>query len=209
MKLYVYGASGHGREIAQLAKRCGYAVSAFIDDNSSLWSTHINDIPVVSASDALDYHDTQQFIVAIGNPEARRTIMERLQRYGFKFATLIHPNVDLDDHVTVGEGSMICAGCSIKVNASIGRGVILNSLSTVGHDSILEDYVSVMPGVNISGGVHVCTGAYIGTNAAIRNGVPDKMLIVGAHAVVGMGAIVVKAVGDNTTVVGNPAKERT
>jgi acetyltransferase-like isoleucine patch superfamily enzyme len=38
------------------------------------------------------------------------------------------------------------------------------------------------------------------------NGTSDKPLIIGRNSVVGMGAIVIRNVSANTTVVGNPAK---
>jgi acetyltransferase-like isoleucine patch superfamily enzyme len=54
--------------------------------------------------------------------------------------------------------------------------------------------------------VHVGDGAYIGTGAVLRQGTPDKPLVIGEGAVVGMGAVVTKDVAPRATVVGNPAR---
>ena len=45
-----------------------------------------------------------------------------------------------------------------------------------------------------------------GTGAVIKQGTPDKPLVIGKGAVVGMGAVVTKSVPPGVTVVGNPAR---
>ncbi len=46
----------------------------------------------------------------------------------------------------------------------------LNTNSTVGHDSVLQDYVSVHPGATIAGDVTLEPGVLIGTNASVNQG---------------------------------------
>jgi acetyltransferase-like isoleucine patch superfamily enzyme len=71
---------------------------------------------------------------------------------------------------------------------------------------VIGDYVTFAPRVHCNGNVHIEDHAYIGTGAILRQGTPDKPLIIGRGAVVGMGAVVTKDVAPNTVVVGNPAK---
>lgn len=40
----------------------------------------------------------------------------------------------------------------------------------------------------------------------IKQGTPEKPLVIGKGAIVGMGAVVTKSVAAGTTVVGNPAR---
>ena len=204
--LYIYGASGFGREVAQLALQCGHHVAAFVDDNYDQYPHGIHDLPVLSPADALDGADLNTFVVAIGNPQSRRAVTEYLLGSGLELPPLIHPSVIVGAHVEIGEGSIICAGCILTTDIRIGRGVILNLACTVGHDTVLGDYVSAMPAVNISGGVEIGGETYLGTNVCIRNGQPGAALVVGARATIGMGAVVVKPVPDDVTVAGNPAK---
>ncbi|MCU0189324.1 hypothetical protein N8H42_29090, partial [Citrobacter freundii] len=42
--------------------------------------------------------------------------------------------------------------------------------------------------------------------AIIKQGTPDKPLVIGKGAIVGMGAVVTKSVPAGVTVVGNPAR---
>lgn len=206
MQLYVYGASGFGREVEQLALQCGHRVAAFVDDHADLYPDGIHGKRVLSPADALDEADTHAFVIAIGNPQARRAVTERLLGYGLRLQTLIHSTVIRGENVQIGEGSIICAGCILTTDIHVGRGVILNLTCTVGHDCVLGDYVSAMPAVNISGGVEVGADTYFGTNACVRNGKPDEPLVIGSGVTVGMGAVVVKPIADGVTVVGNPAK---
>jgi len=57
-----------------------------------------------------------------------------------------------------------------------------------------------------NGNVVIEDHAYIGTGAVLRQGTPDKPLVIGRGAIVGMGAVVTKDVPAGTTVVGNPAR---
>ena len=57
-----------------------------------------------------------------------------------------------------------------------------------------------------NGSVVIEDHAYIGTGAMIRQGTPERPIVIGEGAVVGMGAVVTKSVAPYTTVFGNPAK---
>jgi serine acetyltransferase len=103
--------------------------------------------------------------------------------------------------VSFGEGTIICAGNIITVNISIGAHVIVNLDCTIGHDSVIEDFVTISPGVHLSGYTTLRRGSYVGTGA-----VTVERHEVGAHATIGAGAAVVKDIPENVTAVGLPAK---
>ena len=54
--------------------------------------------------------------------------------------------------------------------------------------------------------MHIEDHAYIGTGAIIKQGTPERPIVIGRGAVVGMGAVVTKSVPAGVTVIGNPAK---
>jgi acetyltransferase-like isoleucine patch superfamily enzyme len=72
---------------------------------------------------------------------------------------------------------------------------------TVGHDSVLGDFVSVNPAATISGECSIDSGALIGAAAVILQGRQ-----VGSGSVVGASACVVRDVPASATVMGVPAR---
>lgn len=71
---------------------------------------------------------------------------------------------------------------------------------------MIGNFVTFAPNVHCNGRVVIEDHAYIGTGAIIRHGSPDRPIVIGEGAVVGMGSVVTKSVAPYTTVFGNPAK---
>ena len=101
----------------------------------------------------------------------------------------------------------MAAGVRFTTNIECGNFGAYNLNCTVGHDSILSDFVNISPGANISGNVHLKEGADVGTNAVVLQGktMQDK-LVIGRFSVVGAGAVVNRSVDDNLVVAGVPAR---
>ena len=94
----------------------------------------------------------------------------------------------------------------MTTNIEIGAHAQINLACTIGHDVVAGDFLTLTPGVHISGSVRFGDRVYVGTGATFVNGTEDKPLIIGDDAVIGAGACVVKDVAAGTTVVGVPAR---
>jgi carbonic anhydrase/acetyltransferase-like protein (isoleucine patch superfamily) len=79
------------------------------------------------------------------------------------------------------------------------RHIHVNPNATIGHDSILESFVSINPAATVSGDVHVRSRTLIGAGAIVLQG-----LSIGADATVGAGAVVTRSVPDGVVVKGVP-----
>ena len=205
----VYGASGFGREVMPLVVRQLGDQSdtrfVFVDDAPP--SDSLNGYPVLTyaqllASDA----DTRQVVLAIANSTVREKLVSRCSSDGVQVLSVSADNVVVLDEVAVGEGAILCHFVQLTSNIRIGKQFHANIYSYVAHDCVIGDYVTFAPGVRCNGNVHIHDHAYIGTGAIIKQGTPDKPLVIGKGAVVGMGAVVTKDVPPGVTVVGNPAK---
>ena len=191
MKTALFGYGGHAREVAM---QIGGEITFFVDD------AYVNDIAKpISEFDPLEY----EIMVAIADPQEREKVVSRLPRFT-QFFTFIHPTAIISQNfdVVIGEGSFIGANSIITTNIKIGNHAILNRANHIGHDCIIGDYLSMMPGSVISGDVNIGNNVYLGTNASIR-----EKLSIHSLSVIGMNSCVIKHIEESGVYVGVPAKK--
>lgn len=206
-RIAIVGAGGFGREVKMLIDQINsegnkYEFIGYYDDGFAE-GTNVNFSKVLgSISDLVLVKEKLNVVVAIGAPEIKKKIIDRLSNSNLVFPTLIHPSVCVtNEFVSIGKGCIICAGAIITCNIEIKDFVILNLMCTVGHDTTIRSYSSFMPSVNISGEVIINEGVYVGTGAKIIN-----QLEIGKNTIIGAGAVVSKTLPENCTAVGIPAK---
>lgn len=206
-KIVILGAGGFGREVKMLIDQINaienkYEFIGYYDDGKEK-GEKINGFPVLGNTANLnDIQEPISVALALGNPMHKKKVVQQLNNSNVTFETLIHPSVIIgNDGITIGQGTVICAGCIITCNIDIQDYVIINLACTIGHDTIIKNYVSLMPGINVSGEVVLEEGAYVGTGAKIIN-----QLTIGQNSIIGAGAVVSKSIPDNCTAVGIPAK---
>jgi sugar O-acyltransferase (sialic acid O-acetyltransferase NeuD family) len=206
----IYGVGGCGRGIMpvareQLRKR-PEAQLVFIDDNAG--GQRINGHDVLTFEAFMDAPAGERSVaIAIASSRARQTVAERCRTAGISFFDVRATNAIEMDDVEIGEGALISPFVTFTSNIRIGAHFHANLYSCVEHDCVIGDYVTFAPGVRCNGNVHIGDHAYIGAGAIIRQGNPGTPLKIGAGAVVGMGAAVIRDVPAGRTVVGNPARE--
>lgn len=207
-KVVIIGAGGFAREVLDICAACNqdkptYEMIGFIvDPQYGSPGTLINDKPILGDYTWLEKHASQVLVTcAVGAPQHRLHLVQRAQKLGCKFFNLIHPSTILTRWVTFGEGVIIAAGSILTNQIRIGNHVHINLDCTIGHDAVLENFVTVSPGVHISGNVRAKTGCFIGTGVNVI-----EKLELGEWSIVGAGSVVIKDVPPNTTVVGVPAK---
>lgn len=207
-KIAVFGAGGFGREVQMLIEQINmfektWTFIGYFDDAVPK-DLFVNGFPVLGGIRELnEWEETISLVFAIGNPLTKRSVVEKVLNNKITYPVLIHPNVLIGNRRfnKIGDGCIITAGNILTVNVAIGKHVILNLACTVGHDSIIGDYSSFMPSVNISGEVKIGECVYVGTGAKVIN-----LLEIGDNTIVGAGAIVAKSLPSNCTAVGIPAK---
>jgi sugar O-acyltransferase (sialic acid O-acetyltransferase NeuD family) len=189
MKLALYGYGGHAREIAAQIEE----VTFFVDDQYS------NDIAKpISTFDPKEYY----MMVAVGDSRDRFDMVQKLPKETIYF-TFVHPTaLILDDNIEIGEGSFIGAYSILTTNIKIGKHALLNRGNQIGHDTIIGDYFSAMPGAIVSGNCKIYDCVYIGTNTSIKEKTSIHSL-----STIGSNAAVVKNIEQPGTYVGVPAKQ--
>lgn len=197
-KIIIIGASGHGKVVADIAKRNGYGEILFLDDNEKI--DECGGYKVIGKVNDFIYHDCDM-IVAIGDAKIRKRIQNLLEQQQKSIVTLIHPNAVIGECVSIGMGAVVMAGAVVNPHTEIGKGCIINTCSSVDHDNIIGDYVHISVGAHIAGSVKICNEVWIGVGAAIINNISVE-----SECIIGAGAVVICDIKEPGTYVGVPAK---
>ena len=208
-KIVIVGAGGFGREVEWLIKRINqvnptYEMIGFVDDGKAI-GEEIGHSKVIYTTDELSKVNEELCVtIAIGNAKVRKMIANKLSANpNLEFPNLIDPSVIYDEEeTTLGKGNIICAGTIMTVNIAIGNFNIINLDCTIGHDDILNNYITIYPSVNVSGNVIVNDCTEIGTGTQIIQG-----LSVNGNTIIGASAAVVKSIEESGTYVGVPVKK--
>jgi UDP-3-O-[3-hydroxymyristoyl] glucosamine N-acyltransferase len=107
-----------------------------------------------------------------------------------------------DKTIEIGEGSFIGANCILTTNIKIGKHAILNRGNQIGHDCLIGNYFSAMPGAIVSGNVLIGDRVYLGTNSSI---IEKKELT--NDVTIGAGGVVIRNIEDKGVYVGVPVKK--
>lgn len=204
--LYVFGAGGHGREIAWLAEVCwgpSLAIVLVVDEPQPA-DVVTNGREVRMLTD-LKASTSAAFVAAVGNGARRRAAVAACERIGLRAATLVHPGVRLAPSVTLGPGVVIAEGCVLTTNIAIGAHTHVNVGASINHDVAIGAFSTLSPGVRLAGNVRVGDEAFLGIGATVVHGVPGDPLVIGDNAVVAAGACVTRGVDAGAMVAGVPA----
>ena len=208
--LLIWGAGGHGRVVADVARAARARVVGFLDRDVGKVGMSIDTagakvvvdeaelIAVLSGRRALPFGATA-IALGIGDNRTRSECRARLR--GVPLPPLVHPSAILSPAAVVRDGAVVMPRVVVNTCAVVEEGAILNTAAVVEHDCVVGEDAHISPGAVLAGGVRVARGAWVGAGATI---IPK--VHIGEWAVVGAGAVVTRDVGDATTVVGNPAR---
>jgi sugar O-acyltransferase (sialic acid O-acetyltransferase NeuD family) len=205
--IIIFGASGHGGVVLDCLEKEGkYNVVGFLDSFKKKGRRHCGyeilgsefDLPYL-----VDKYNIVGGIIAIGDNWIRKAIVERICSIvpDFDFISTLHPSVIKGRNVTIGRGVVVMPGVVINSNTEVGDFCILNTFSSLDHDSQMHEYSSLAPRVCIGGGFNlgkfsaICLGTHIIENITI-----------GEHTVVGAGSLVVKDIEPLVLSYGSPSR---
>lgn len=183
------GNGGHAREVmAQMGIKLECFVDEeYVDDETSSLSKFDPNIHIA--------------MIVVADSKDRYDIAQRLPKET-KFFSFIHPTALIMNNVEIGDGSFIGAYSILTTNIKIGKHTILNRSNHIGHDCIIGDYFSAMPGAIVSGNVIISDIVYMGNNSSIR-----EKLSIHSSSIIGMNSAVVKNISEPGVYVGVPAKK--
>ena len=178
--LVIFGAGGHAVSVASVAMSAGFHIECFIDETrggQQLLGARI-------VSHITDLVDTSVYFysVAIGDNS-------------------VHKSAIVASFASVGRGTVIMPNSVVGANTRIGRFCVINSSSSVDHDSYMADYSSIAPGVVTGGRVRIGCRSAVSIGAVIKQGVN-----IGSDCVVGANSYLNGDLVDNKVAYGSPAR---
>lgn len=187
--IYIYGASGHGLVVADIARVCGYDNVLWIDDGD-------NEYP---SFEEVDKALPIPIAIGIGNNQLRANIFQKILQAKMNLITLIHPSAVVSGSVILGQGSVVMPNVVINANATIGNACILNSSCVIEHENVIGDFVHIAPSAALAGNVKVMHFTHIGIGSSVKQGIA-----IGENSVIGAGSVVIKNIESNQIAYGNP-----
>ncbi len=157
----------------------------------------------------LEKYKNVKVLMCVGSPanfRERKAIIENfckdLKIQKEQLITIIHPSAQISKYAKIGSNCLIMAGVVITHNAKIGNNVIILPNTVIHHDTEIGDFTCIGANVVVAGSVKIGKSCYIGSGASILQNVQ-----IGEKTMIGLSAVVIRDIGENKTVVGNPARE--
>ena len=199
----VYGASGHGKVVADLVQLVPeLELLGFLDDGLPAGQGPLG-FHVLGGFDWLDRPEAHGVEVAfgIGQNPIRARVFQRLADKGVRLLTVVHPTAAIAASASLGAGTVVMANASVNPDARVGKGAIVNTGAVVEHDCVVGDFAHLSPNAAMGGASELGLGAWLGLGATV---LPLKK--VGARTIVGAGAAVIGDLPEDAIAVGVPAK---
>ena len=202
MKILIAGASGLAKELvcwgSSMFEVVGYTTPSKSQRNEfNLPGNCFTDDEVTP-----DIAGTDCILLGIGSTLIRKKLYEIYKNKGFRFPKLIHPTSIVSTSAILSEGIIIGPNSVVSPNVKIGRMSHINFQCGIGHDTIIGDFVQINPGSQIGGSCIIGDETLIGSGSTILQGIK-----VGSQATVASGSAVFTKVLNNTTILGNPARQ--
>ncbi|MEH2052153.1 acetyltransferase [Nostoc sp.] len=208
-KVLIAGAGGFGSEVYQYLldvkrqKTVNLEILGFIDDFLFEQETSYLPVPILGKIEDYQPQPSEAVIVALGDPQARKKVSQLILDQGGKLYTLIHPNTVIADSAVIGEGCILCPFTFVGANATLERGVLLNTYASAGHDSIVGAYSVLSPYGTLNGKVRTEEGVFLGTHSSVNPGIS-----VGRWSKISAGCAVSSNVPEGSLVANHPLHSR-
>lgn len=205
--IIIIGSSGHAKVIIDIVEKENKYNIAGLTDKFREKDEEVSGYRIIGKEEdiakLLKKHNISGGIIAIGDNWTRSRVCENIKsiRPDFRFVTAIHPSAQTAKDVEIGNGTVVMAGAIINSSSSVGEHCIINTNSSLDHDSVMKDFSSLAPNVTTGGNVEIGKFSAISLGAKIIHGIR-----IGEQTVIGAGSVVLKDVSSFSVACGIPAK---
>lgn len=195
----ILGAGGHGRVVSAILRANQIKIHGFFDDSYAGSPEIIQGAPLLGRfEDIVNFKDNIQTVyLALGNNLIRKRYFDFLSTHNFLLPSISHPTAIIESDAVIDYASTVCLGAIVATEVKIGKGCIINTGSSVDHESTIGDFVHLAPKVAIAGRTSIGDHTFVGINTAIAD-----QLTIGKNVVIGAGSVILSDVADGAKVCG-------
>ncbi len=205
--IVIIGAGGHAKVVIDIIERQARYNIIGVIDKSHAKGEDVLGYEILGDEDVL-HNMIQEYpslggIIAIGDNFIRYKVYEKISISlpEFIFVSAVHPEASIGKDVFIGDGTVIMAGATVNTSCSIGRFCIINTNSSLDHDSVMEDFSSLAPNAVTGGNVKIGEFSAVGIGAVVAHNIN-----IGRHTVIGTAAAVINDIADYSVAYGVPAE---
>lgn len=210
LPVVIVGTSGISKEtkiIIDEINKCNYInqfkFEGFISEREEDIGQKVLDAKVISCDKHLESFFSKYteigVIIPIGNPKIKKDIFHKLKKYtNVVYPNIISPSAKIMEtkSLNIGFGNVICSGVVLTTEISIGNFNLINLNCTIGHNVEIGNYCVINPLSSISGDTRILDEVLCGAGSSIKQGLTIKQ-----KSVIGLGAIIVKDVDENSIMI--------
>ena len=199
--LFVIGAGGHAKSIAEVAIAAGFTIEAFISPDSE--SPEFMGVSVLNSLPKDIAVRTESIAIGIGANYLREKVFLELQQSCqlSRFPALVHPSAIVASSAQIDLGSTIHQSSVVGPSTRIGKFCTVNTSATIDHDCVMHDFSSMGPGTHTGGGVTIGKRAHLSIGAIAIHGID-----IGNDSILGAGSCATESISELTVSVGTPAR---
>ena len=205
--LLIIGASGHANALLSLLSRLRtYDPIGFVDSFQSP-NREAYGLPILGGEEDIsllcNLHDVNHLLVAIGDNAIRQSVSERLKNRlpNAEFPVLVDPTAVVAPDVHLASGVVIMPLAHVGPGCVLEQGALINTQSSLDHDSHLGAFASLAPGAITGGSVQIGARSFIGLGSHLIH-----KIHIGSDTVVGAGSLVRKHLPSSVVAYGVPAR---
>ena len=170
----IVGAGAFGREVyAWLSDNVAvlddpeYQVKGFLEADPEALAGFDVKVRVIGDESSYQVEADDRFIIAIGNIDSRKRVVEALSKRKAHFVSLVHRTAVIADTAKLGQGCVVCPFVTISCNVQVGDWCLLNLYSSCGHDSRIGQHCILSPYATLNGFAVLEDEVFVGTHATV------------------------------------------
>ncbi len=204
-EIILIGGGGHCKSCIDVIEDENKFTIAGIIDVKEKVGDNVMGYPIIASDDEIN--DVAQkydnFIITLGHlkdPALRIKLFNKIKNLNKTLPVIISPRAYVSKHSKIDEGTIIMNGVVLNAMSSVGSNCIVNTNALIEHDTFVGDHCHISTSAIINGGCSIADNVFVGSTTVVVQEVQIE-----ENTFVGAGSVVIKNLSTGNYF-GNPAK---